>query len=80
MTNIKTIHAIAPIVATAPTVPALVAAPAHAAESGCTDPIRPASVMSIDSYDATRIIGKAANIVPRAGQVTLVSPRRHSNS
>jgi alpha-L-fucosidase len=71
MTNIKRTHAIAPIAATALAVPAFITAPAHAAESGCTDPIRPASVMRIDSCDdATRIVDKAANIVPRPGQVT----------
>lgn len=71
MTSIKSTHAIAPIAATALAVPAFAAAPAHAAASGCTGPIRPAFVLRIDPCDdATRIIDKAAHIVPRPGQVT----------
>jgi alpha-L-fucosidase len=70
MTNIEWTRAMAPMLAVALVVPPLVAAPAQAAESRCTGPIRPSSVMRIDSCDdATRIVDKAANIVPRPGQV-----------
>lgn len=50
--------------------PGLTGTPAQAAESDCTSPIRTASVMEIESCDdATRIIDKAAHIVPRPAQV-----------
>jgi alpha-L-fucosidase len=51
---------------------ALSASPTRAASSAgdCSSPIRPASVMKIESCDIPeRIIHKAANIVPRKGQI-----------
>lgn len=62
--------AIAPLAVAALVTPGFGAVPARAADSGCGGPIRPASVMRIDPCDdAARILGKAAHIVPRAGQV-----------
>ncbi|MBO2451861.1 alpha-L-fucosidase [Actinomadura barringtoniae] len=50
--------------------PAHAAAPAHAEAVGCTDPIKPASVMKIEACDTPeRIVEKAAHIVPRKGQL-----------
>jgi len=50
--------------------PALAAVPAHAEAVGCTDPIKPASVMKIEACDTPeRIVEKAAHIVPRKGQL-----------
>lgn len=70
MTNLERAHAMAPMVAIALAAPPFIAAPAQAAAPRCTDPIRPSSVMRIDSCDdATRIIDKAAHITPRPGQV-----------
>ncbi|MGI5229518.1 hypothetical protein [Actinoallomurus sp. CA-142502] len=70
MTNLRRALAVAPMAAIALAAPPFVAAHGQAAESRCAGPIRSSSVMRIDSCDdATRIIDKAAHLVPRPGQV-----------
>lgn len=48
----------------------LTAPPSEAATGGCTGPIQPASIMSVQPCDSPdRIVAKAAAVVPRPGQV-----------